>query len=314
MRFTERKYGSAPASGQSLWISMHGGGGTTAEVNDGQYRNQIGLYQPAEGIWVIPRAPTDQWNMWHEAHIDGLFDRIIENYLLIHPVNPNRVYIVGYSAGGDGVYQLAPRMADRFAAAAMMAGHPNDASPLSLRNLPFAIFVGGKDGAYQRNEVARDWGRRLGELKGNDADAYEHWVQVYEGLGHWMNRKDAEALPWMARFTRDPWPKKVVWHQDDVTHSRLYWLALPPGIEKQGQTITAEVAGQNIRISAEGLNRLELRLHDSLVDLDQPITVFVNETQRFQGRVPRTRDTIVKSLAERADLETAATAALLLEW
>ena len=28
-----------------------------------------------------------------------------------------------------------------FAAAAMMAGHPNDASPLGLRNLPFMIFM-----------------------------------------------------------------------------------------------------------------------------------------------------------------------------
>ena len=39
-------------------------------------------------------------------------------------VNPNKVYLLGYSAGGDGVYQLAPRMADRWAAAAMMADSP----------------------------------------------------------------------------------------------------------------------------------------------------------------------------------------------
>ena len=30
-------------------------------------------------------------------------------------VNPNKVYLLGYSAGGDGVYQLAPRMANRWA-------------------------------------------------------------------------------------------------------------------------------------------------------------------------------------------------------
>ena len=54
---------------------------------------------------------------------------------MLGDVDPNRVYIMGYSAGGDGVYQLAPRMADRWAAAAMMAGHPNDASPLGLRNI-----------------------------------------------------------------------------------------------------------------------------------------------------------------------------------
>ena len=49
-----------------------------------------------------------------------------------YPSKPIRL-VVGYSAGGDGVYQLAPRMADSWAAAAMMAGHPNGVSPLSLR-------------------------------------------------------------------------------------------------------------------------------------------------------------------------------------
>ena len=40
--------------------------------------------------------------------------------IVFEDVDPNRVYLLGYSAGGDGVYQLAPRMADRFAAASMM--------------------------------------------------------------------------------------------------------------------------------------------------------------------------------------------------
>jgi dienelactone hydrolase len=314
MAFEERTFGDVPPSGRSLWISMHGGGGTTAEVNDGQYRNQIKLYDPAEGIWVIPRSPTDRWNMWHESHIDALFDRIIQNYVLTRGVNPDRVYLVGYSAGGDGVYQLAPRMADRFAAAAMMAGHPNDASPLGLRNLPFAAFVGGRDSAYKRNEVTREWGARLGELKKRDSAGYEHWVQIYEGLGHWMNRKDAEALPWMARFTRAAWPTKVVWQQDDVTHSRMYWLGVPRGAAKQGQKITAEVTGQIIRISAEELDRLDLRLRDTLLSLDETVTIFVNETQRFQGKIQRTREAIVESLTERADPVTAATATLSLKW
>ena len=80
---------------------------------------------------------------------------MIENYVVTRGVNPNRIYLMGYSAGGDGVYQLAPRMADRWAAASMMAGHPNDAKPDNLRNLPFGLFMGGKDGAYNRNKVAK---------------------------------------------------------------------------------------------------------------------------------------------------------------
>ena len=158
LKYLRRDFGQAPEGQKSLWISMHGGGGAPARVNDQQWRNQIKLYTLEEGIYIAPRAPTDTWNLWHQGHIDDLFDRLIETFVATEGVDPNRVYLLGYSAGGDGVYQLAPRMADRFAAASMMAGHPNNANPTSLRNLPFAIFMGGDDGAYNRNTVAQDWG------------------------------------------------------------------------------------------------------------------------------------------------------------
>ncbi|CAF1934094.1 unnamed protein product [Rotaria magnacalcarata] len=306
-----------PPTGHSLWISMHGGGGCSVSINDEQYRNQISLYKPSEGIWVVPRSPTDSWNQWHQEHIDLMFDRIIENYIIVHEINPNRVYILGYSAGGDGVYKLAPRMADRFSAAAMMAGHPNDASPLGLRNLPFAIFVGENDSNYNRNEVARQWGEELDALQENDPNAYHHLVNICANMSHWMCGRDAEALSWMAQWTRNPWPKKVVWVQDDVIHKRFYWISLPDTVKiEQGQTITAEVDKQTITIStSEGIQQINLSLSDVLLDLDQSITVDLEGYGNvFQGHVMRTKKAIEDSLHHRADPTSVATAYLELAW
>ena len=252
MKYLVREIGEEPKDGRSLWISMHGGGGAPARVNDGQWKNQIQLYSPKEGIYIAPRAPTNTWNLWHEGHIDDLFDALIAQYVAQKGVNPNKVYLMGYSAGGDGVYQLAPRTADRYAAAAMMAGHPNDASPLGLRNLPFRIFMGANDAAYKRNQIAAEWGEKLKALQKKDPKGYEHGVTIYEGLGHWMERKDAEAVPWMAGKTRNPWPKKIVWCQSGRTHERFYWLSLPKGSLKKGLTVTAEVKGQIIEITGRG--------------------------------------------------------------
>jgi transglutaminase-like putative cysteine protease/predicted esterase len=314
LKLLRKDFGEAPEGGRSLWISMHGGGGAPAEVNDQQWRNQIRLYTLDEGIYVAPRAPTDTWNLWHQGHIDDLFDRLIETLVATEGVNPDRVYLLGYSAGGDGVYQLAPRMADRFAAASMMAGHPNDASPLGLRNLPFAIFMGGADAAYKRNEVAAAWGERLAELRAADPEGYPHRVTIYEGLGHWMDGRDAEGLPWMAGHTRDPWPKRVVWRQSGRTHDRFYWLAVGEDGRRGGALVTATVSGNTIALESEDLKAVTLRLRDGLVDLDGEIVVTAGGAEVFRGRVPRTEAAIDTSLAERNDPRSAATALLPVSW
>ncbi len=292
----------APTAGRSLYISMHGGGGAPAEVNDKQWENQKKLYKPEEGVYVAPRAPTNEWNLWHQGHIDGLFDRLIQDMVIAEGVDPNRVYVMGYSAGGDGVYQLAPRMADRWAAAAMMAGHPNDAKPDNLRNIGFTLHMGANDGAYKRNEVAAQWKTSLDALAKADPTGYKHWVQLHEGKGHWMDRLDAAAVPWMAKFTRDLRPAKIVWLQDDVVQPRLYWLAVDA--PKAGDRFAVEREGQLVRVlEAPAGATLRIRLDDSMMDLDKEVRVVQGDTELFKGRVNRTADALARTLAERADPE-----------
>lgn len=307
MRFEMLSFGNPkqiPAAGRSLFISMHGGGGAPPAVNESQWRNQVRLgqaYAPAEGIYLAPRAPTDTWNLWHQSHIDRFFDRLIENLVVLAKVNPDRVYILGYSAGGDGVYQLAPRMADRWAGAAMMGGHPNETSPLGLRNLPFALQVGEKDSAYKRNQVAAEWGKKLDELRRADPGGYEHFTELHAGKGHWMDLADRKAIPWMEKFTRNPYPDRVVWKQDDVTHERFYWLAVPPGSAKRGQEIVAERSGSVVTLKAEGVTNVIVRFNDRMLDLDQPVTIRAGNQVLFNGKLNRTIASLAQSLEGRGD-------------
>jgi len=313
LRWLQKDFGSAPVGKRSLWISMHGGGSAPAAVNDQQWQNQIRLYQPAEGIYLAPRAPTDTWNLWHEAHIDPLFTRLIEDMVAVNGVDPDKVYLMGYSAGGDGVWQLAPRMADRFAAAAMMAGHPNEAQLDGLRNLPFALFVGGADAAYDRNKIVKQRAESLDQLAKDDPGGYVHFFRSYEGLPHWMNGKDAEAVPWMATFTRNPWPKKIVWLQDDVTHDRFYWLEIPKGTARTAAKILATVSGQEIKLTGDLPPGTTVWLSDALLDLDQPVTISVNGKIASEGKVPRSAQVIQAAIKARPDGIVSPTANVVLK-
>ncbi|NQT41088.1 MAG: polyhydroxyalkanoate depolymerase, partial [Planctomycetes bacterium] len=301
MPFYYKIFGDKPEGGRSMYISLHGGGGAPKRVNDGQWENQKRLYQLEEGVYVVPRAPTDTWNLWHQGHIDRLFGRLIENMIVFEDVDPNRVYIMGYSAGGDGVFQLAPRMADRWAGAAMMAGHPNETSPLGLRNMAFTIHVGGRDAAYNRNKIAADWQQKLADLRKADPEGYVHWVKIYADKGHWLDREDAAAIPWMAKVRRDPLPARIVWKQDDVTHARFYWLAVEPNSTEARAEVTANRTGQKIDIQANGVQCLTIRLNDQLLNLDEPISITSDGKPLFRGHATRTIAVLAKTLGEYGD-------------
>lgn len=308
MKWLEKTFGDAPPGKRSLWISLHGGGGAPTRVNDQQWHNQIKLYQPEEGIYVAPRAPTNTWNLWHQGHIDPLFNRLIENMITLRGVDPDKVYLMGYSAGGDGVWQVAPRMADRFAAASMMAGHPNEAKMLGLRNLPFGIFCGSEDHAHKRNDVCEARMIEIKQMAKADPGGYLNMTRLYKGLPHWMNLKDAESVPWMAGFTRNTWPKKIVWYQDDVTHERFYWLQVPQDKATKAARIDAEITDQTITLKGDVPEGAALLLHDSLLDLDKPVIVKVNDRKPITVQVKRSAEVMREALQQRLDPKQTPTA------
>ncbi|MDB4683970.1 Ig-like domain-containing protein [bacterium] len=317
LRYKEKVYGTEPEGGRSLWISMHGGGSSdTPKVNDKQWINQSMMYDNiAEGFYIAPRATTDTWNMWFQPHIGEMFDRLIENYITYHSVNPNRVYLLGYSAGGDGVYRLAPRMADRWAAASMMAGHPGEVNTDNLYNIGFGLFMGGKDSDYDRNIIAEKWIGYLADLQSSEPLGYKHFAKIYPNKPHWMGNLEREAIPWMAEFERDPWPKKIIWRQDGVFQERFYWLEMP--IESRvvapqtyEQRTVATVDGQTIRVVTSADPVITIRLSDQLVNLDEPITIIVNNEEKYKGLVPRSLKEIERSLAARPDPSSCSVASI----
>ena len=300
MPFWYKVYGDAKKGHRSLWISMHGGGGAPKEINTSQWENQKKLYSLKEGVYVAPRAPTDTWDLWHQSHIDPMFEKLIQDMVIFEGVDPNRVYIIGYSAGGDGVYQLAPRMADRFAAAGMMAGHPNETIPDGLRNIGFALHVGAEDTAYKRNQIAAEWLKKLDLLHASEPDAYLHQGMIHEGKGHWMDGQDAMALSWMSQFIRNPFPKKIVWVQDDVTHKRFYWLGVDTPISRT-KTV-AKIKGQEVEITTDHVGTFTVYLNDVLLDLEKPVQVIINGNKVWDGLLNRTKQAIYESMRDPLDI------------
>lgn len=273
-----RVFGPTPKDGRSLYISMHGGGHCPKEVNDEQWMNQIYLYEPLEGVYVAPRAPWNTSDLWHRKGLDELFEDVIRACVVFEGVNPNKVYLLGYSAGGDGVWRVAPRMADKWAAASMMAGHPGESSQVNLMNTPYMIWMGEHDHYYDRNILAKEKAQVMDSLAAAHPGKYIHSNNIIEGKGHWMDRVDTAAIGWMAQYRRMPYPKQVVWRQERVTREHFYWLTAPADEVEQGKTVIANIDGNTINIEQCDYSKLTIYLNDRLVDLDKKVTI------RYKGK------------------------------
>ena len=237
MRYDYRTIGSRPKTGYPLYIALHGGGHCPANVNDGQWNHMKGLYKGSvrNGIYLAPRGISNGSALHSERHSFPLYDMLIENMILFEGVDPNRVYFLGFSAGGDGVYQISPRMADRLGAANMSAGHHNGVNPTNLYNLPFLMQVGEGDKAYGRNRATVHYSMRIDGLQRAHPEGYPHAVYVHAGRGHgfndrggsqtilanpvgWLQKNDGakksvdtSAIRWLSSHTRNPLPEKIVW-------------------------------------------------------------------------------------------------------
>jgi hypothetical protein len=161
--------------------------------------------------------------------------------------------------------------------------------------------MGANDAAYNRNKVAAEWGQKLDALQATDPDGYVHETTIHPNKGHWMNLQDAVAVPWMAKFTRNAWPKKVHWVQDDIVHSRFYWLQTELATAKAGDEVIASVKEQQIHLEKCSATKLTLLLNDRLLNLDSAVTLVTPEGATSEHKVIRTIASLAASLRERND-------------
>ena len=158
-----------------------------------------------------------------------------------HLVNSNQVYLLGFSAGGDGVYQLSAQNADAFAAVNMSAGHSNSVNLQNLANLPICLQVGDSDTSYDHNKNTVDNALSLQNLAADLPGCYIHdcylhvgnhnnWSaterkfekgQVITSFRTWradaklpQTRKqmNTNAPRWVGAYTRNQTPTTVVWN------------------------------------------------------------------------------------------------------
>lgn len=175
-------------TGQRRWpliVGLHGTAGNPEQVIGFQR-----LMELAERYGYLVVCP-------HSSGVGELQQRYILQVLAdtqdYYRVDPERIFLLGFSRGGAGVWSLGADRPEIWAGLAPISPATGaDTTPLErLRDLPIIVVIGDQDTAVSVRSVRR-WVRRMGEL-----DMAHQFVEL-PGVGHNLSR--VNFLPLVFEF------------------------------------------------------------------------------------------------------------------
>ena len=307
MRFTVEIFGERPEEGYPMYIAMHGGGSDdTPDFNDSQWEAMQNYYTDHLecGVYIAVRGIRDTWDTHFNPESYPIYDRLIEYMIMTNLVDPNRVYLEGFSAGGDGVYAIGARMADRFAAANMSSGHPNDISMYNFCNLPIQLQAGEYDTDFDRNTVTAAYGLLLDQLETENPDGFVHRTLIHADRGHnyedynrepvevmadvrsWLEDGNRETIlvdsyphDWMDQFVRNPIPDTLYWDLETRAELRdtdsFYYLSADR--DASGKLFISRMENEIMIVKEDFEGDFTICFNEDMIDFTEPVHFMIED-------------------------------------
>ncbi|BDI29312.1 hypothetical protein CCAX7_13630 [Capsulimonas corticalis] len=303
--YTVKTVGTRPANGWALYIAMHGGGSGPKEMNDSQWEIMKTHYkdhpEAAGGYkYLALRAPNDTWNGFYDNYVYPLVANLRQQFLLFGDIDPNKVFLMGYSHGGYGAYAIGPKEPDLFAAIHASAGAVTDGEtvPQTLRNTVFTVMAAGLDNAYGRLDRTHKFMDDVNAARGSRHDVFPVGVQIMEGVEH-PALPDRDKIADMAYATRNAAPRELTWLMTDDVIRDFFWIHTnDPGKTKE---IDATCRDNQVTVTTTpSVTSATVLLDSRLVSFDKPITFVVDGKKSVQKLTPSLK-TLCATMARRGD-------------
>ncbi len=255
-----------------LVIYLSGGSGLALDAGQ-SIRNAL---KHSGYLLLFPNAAGDHW--W-EPKSTAMVAALLLEVLRAYNVDTNRIYLTGFSNGGTGTIEYAVRWPDRFAAIASLMGaglSTPSLTPLPLQNLsdvPTLFLHGDKDptipssASYSTYEALRGTKPRVTPE-----------IHILKGRVHdiTLANDDDYTLPFLERFTRDPFPQAVTAKFLDPRYQRQYWVEVAESDKGVPEVEARILDGNLIDIDTKHVKKLRLLLRPELFHSAGPIRIRLN--------------------------------------
>lgn len=342
MNYYYGKKGNRPLEGYPLFLYLHGSGNPENEWANGY---KFGTsFEDGPSVYFVPKIPnTGDYYRWWQKSKQWAWEKLLRQAYLNEDIDPNRIYFFGISEGGYGSQRLASFYADYLAGAGPMAGgEPLKNAPVeNCRNIAFNFRTGADDTGFFRNTLTQYTADAFASLQRQYPDGFVHHIELIPGYGHGIDY--TKTTPWLAKYTRNPHPKHVLWEcfdMDGISRKGFYNLYVeedPRGlvsyrvyymmdIEENNIELTVKRTSYRCTESKDGIEmafkkshtelnkgKVRIYLNSELVDLTKPVTVRANGKLLFQGMVQPTLQDMANSLATFYDPERIFPASVLVD-
>lgn len=204
-------------------------------------------------------------------------------------LDPDRWYLTGHSAGGDGAWAIVTHTPDRWAAAGMQSGCMRSCPPSlglfdNMRSVPFHILIGEKDDLPNRVPDSKEAFRLLKEagcdtklLLLPNVGHYPLPGQCYWDEEVWL-RKHIRKRPDQFSFTIDQMEHPGVWGIRMVNRERGSRLLKAPW-----PRFDVVIAGPEVAIKTQGIDRLSVNLGASGLRMSGHVKLKINDRVVYEG-------------------------------
>jgi len=317
-----------PTHRYPLILALHGMG--KSALGQLQYVERV-LGDEVENFIIA--APQDYSGTWFSvSRVESAEPvAILEALRRRYHIDTDRVYVSGYSMGGHGAFMAAVLYTDWFASAIVLAGTfttPNapETKPTLLPNLagfPMLVVWGENDTRDRSQQDTRSSGiaglnrTLLAELPEMGVDTVE-FIEL-PGRGHHDVMPPRDRLLHNLGARRDNNRKSVSYWFRFPAQGRLGWLRqtefagepwegnlvvrVQPGgdvhefarraVRRKLGLLEGTIEEQTIRVRLQHTKKAEILLHDGLIDLARPVTVYRGKKIVFQGPVPPSVSTLL---------------------
>ena len=207
-------------------------------------------------------------------------------------LNPDRWYITGHSAGGDGSWAIVQHTPDLWAAAgmqsgSMLSGRPEWGLIENMKYVPFHILIGEKDNLPNRIPDSKEAYRILKEM-GDETE-----LVIAPGAGHYPLPADAlaEQDKWIKSHVRKR-PTKFSFTIDQAQHNGVWGIKVPMNawerqlVKEPWPHFSVEINENVVTITTKNITELTVDLGPDGLRMMRDVTLMVNGKQAYKGAVP----------------------------